>query len=151
MRKSLYTWVPSMCWMRKVKRYLAWCWASGTERWGQRLLASPLEDRIQFKSQQFLKSFACSLGSLNERHFRCGEKLKWKLLHENISFGRGELFGKILIFLRNKEKLMKGFEVIMTKVSTASLCSSSLLPKWRRKWGQRNKCLKYSKSGRPSF
>lgn len=36
---------------------------------------------------------------------------------------RGGLFGKILIFLRNKEKLMKGFEVIMTKVFTASLHS----------------------------
>lgn len=43
----------------------------------------------------------------------------------------GELFGKILFFLkkRNKEKLMKGFEVIMTRVSTASLPSPSLPPK----------------------
>lgn len=30
---------------------------------------------------------------------------------------------------RNKEKLMKGFEVIMTRVSTASLPSPSLPPK----------------------
>lgn len=30
------------------------------EQWGQRLLAPSLEDRIQFKSQQSLKSFACS-------------------------------------------------------------------------------------------
>ena len=37
----------------------------------------------------------------------------------------GGLLEKILIFffLRNKEKLMKGFEVIMTKVSTVSLLS----------------------------
>lgn len=36
----------------------------------------------------------------------------------------GGLLEKILIFfLRNKEKLMKGFGVIMTKVSTVSLLS----------------------------
>ena len=36
----------------------------------------------------------------------------------------GDCLEKILIiFLRNKEELMKGFEVIMTKVSTASLFS----------------------------
>jgi hypothetical protein len=45
---------------------------------------------------------------------------------------------------------MKGFEVIMTKVSTASLPSLTLLPKWREEI-KSEKCLKYYKPGRPDF
>lgn len=90
------------------------------------------------------------LVSPNECHFRCGKKLKWKLLHKTFHLTGGDCLEKILIFLRNKEKLMKGFEVIMTKVSTASLPSPTLLPKWREEM-KPGKCPKYCKSGRPSF
>lgn len=91
------------------------------------------------------------LVSLSEHHFRCGEKLKWKLLHQNISFGEGTAWKNSLsLFLRNKEKLMKRFQAIMTKVSIASVLSPTLLPKWRKEI-KPEKRLEYSKSGRPNF
>lgn len=93
--ESLYTWVPSMCWVWKLKR----CLSYGVQ---------PLE-RFEQWGHHWKMELNPSLNnpwsplhvlSLNECHFRCGEKLKWKLLHQNISFGGGGGggVGKILIF-----------------------------------------------------
>jgi hypothetical protein len=38
------------------------------------------------------------LAILSECHFRCGEKLKWKLLHQNISFGGGTVWKNPIFF-----------------------------------------------------
>lgn len=44
------------------------------------------------------------LVSLNECHFRCGEKPKWKLLHQNISFGGGTVW-KIFNFFKEQREV----------------------------------------------
>lgn len=100
--ESLYTWVPSM-W--KFKRCLSYgvqpleCFEQWGHHWKMELnlsLSNPWSP--------------LHVLSLNERHFRCGEKLKWKLLHQNISFGgggrgRGGVFGKILIFFKEQREV----------------------------------------------
>ena len=57
-----------------------------------------------FQVSTILEVLCMLLESLNECHFRCGEKLKWKLLHQNISFGGGTVRKKILIFSFFKEQ-----------------------------------------------
>lgn len=118
-----------------------WCSASRTP-WamGEEAAGTTTGRQNSFQVSTILEVLCMLLESLNECHFRCGEKLKWKLLHQNISFGGGTVRKKILIFffLRNKEKLMKGFEVIMTKVSTASLLSPPFFQNGEKKWSQRN-------------
>lgn len=41
--------------------------------------------------------------SLSECHFRCGEKLKWKLLHQNISCGGGTAWKNPNYFKEQRE------------------------------------------------
>lgn len=82
--ESLYTWVPSMCWMWKFKRCLSYGIQplEHFEQWGHHW-------KLQLNPSPNNPWSPLHVLSLNERHFRCGEKLKWKLLHQNISFGGG--------------------------------------------------------------
>lgn len=82
--ESLYTWEPSMCWVWTFKR----CLSYGVqplerfEQWGHHW-------KMELNPSLSNPWSPLHVLSLNERHFRCGEKLKWKLLHQNISFGGG--------------------------------------------------------------
>lgn len=129
--ESLYTWVPSMCWMWKFKRCLSYGIQplEHFEQWGHHW-------KLQLNPSPNNPWSPLHVLSLNERHFRCGEKLKWKLLHQNISFGggRGGVFGKILIFFFFKEQ--RAVDESIWGYNDQSLhCLPSLpnrLPKWRK-------------------
>lgn len=130
-----------------------WCSASRTP-WamGEEAAGTTTGRQNSFQVSTILEVLCMLLESLNECHFRCGEKLKWKLLHQNISFGGGTVRKKILIFFFFKEQ-REVDERIWGYNDQSLHCLPSLptlLPKWRKEM-KPEKCLKYCQSGRPSF
>lgn len=77
------------------------------EQWRPRLLASAPEDGIWSKFQQHLKFLHALSESERASLQMWWERLKWKLLHQNTSFGGGgrrALLGKIFFFFLKEQR-----------------------------------------------
>ena len=140
-RKGVHTEVPALCWTGKTK--------------GTSVVAFSLQDPLSNGGRgcwhnhwktEFIPSLNnpwSPLHALRESEW-VSLQMWWEAEMETITSKHfiwwGDCSEKILIFffLRNKEKLMKGFEVIMTKVSTASLLSPPFFQNGEKKWSQRN-------------
>lgn len=94
-RKGVHTEVPALCRAGKTKgtSVVAFSFQDPLSNGGRGCWhTTRRQNSVQVST--ILEVLCMLLESLNECHLRCGEKLKWKLLHQNISFGGGDCWKK---------------------------------------------------------